>query len=76
MANATAPEDVNTPRKFSGPGIDSQQLVVADCGVTVATAFAVSWKPLTNSKPKAINNAIPRRTKAPIASVGVLLASM
>jgi hypothetical protein len=27
--------------------------------MTVATAFAVSWKPLTNSKPSAISSATP-----------------
>ena len=35
--------------------------------MTVATAFAVSWKPLTNSKPSAISSAIPSSTKAPMA---------
>ena len=29
--------------------------------MTVATAFAVSWKPLTNSKPSAISIATPSR---------------
>src|ERR1700733_15058007 len=29
--------------------------------MTVATAFAVSWKPLTNSKPSAMNNAMPSK---------------
>ena len=28
----------------------------------VATALAVSWKPLTNSKPSAISSAMPSRT--------------
>ncbi|ESY84694.1 hypothetical protein X739_20845 [Mesorhizobium sp. LNHC220B00] len=29
--------------------------------MTVATALAVSWKPLTNSKPSAISKAMPSR---------------
>jgi hypothetical protein len=31
--------------------------------MTVATAFAVSWKPLTNSNPSAISSATPSRKK-------------
>ncbi len=31
--------------------------------MTVATAFAVSWKPLTNSKQSAIRSATPRSRK-------------
>ncbi len=37
--------------------------------MTVATALAVSWKPLTNSKPSAITSASPRKANAPSASV-------
>jgi hypothetical protein len=32
---------------------------------TVATALAVSWKPLTNSKPSAITSATPSRMNGP-----------
>jgi hypothetical protein len=38
--------------------------------MTVATALAVSWKPLTNSKPSAISNATPSRMNGAMARVG------
>jgi len=38
--------------------------------MTVATAFAVSWKPLTNSNPSAISSARPSSMMAPVASTG------
>ena len=34
--------------------------------MTVATAFAVSWKPLTNSNPSAISRATPSSRKASV----------
>ncbi len=37
--------------------------------MTVATALAVSWKPLTNSKPRAMRRATPRRMKGKIEAV-------
>ena len=35
--------------------------------MTVATALAVSWKPFTNSKPRAMSRARPSRMKAVLA---------
>ena len=37
--------------------------------MTVATAFAVSWKPFTNSKPSAMKSATPRRMNGNIDDV-------
>jgi hypothetical protein len=40
----------------------------------VATAFAVSWNPLTNSKPSAISSATPSRMKGRMVVEGGMLA--
>jgi len=38
--------------------------------MTVATALAVSWKPLTNSNASAISSATPSSKNAPVANGG------
>src|ERR1700722_12343548 len=63
IPKATSPLDAMTPRKFQKP-----DHTTAICGskvwveITVATAFAVSWNPLTNSNPKATSKAMPSKT--------------
>ncbi|MNE77947.1 hypothetical protein D3C80_1743090 [compost metagenome] len=42
--------------------------------MTVATALAVSWKPLTNSKPRAISNARPSSRNGVTVVITVPLA--
>src|SRR5262249_4086898 len=63
MPNATAPVDVTTPAKFQNPDHTTATCGSRECVyITVATAFAVSWNPFTNSNPKATSSAKPSNT--------------
>src|SRR5208282_475115 len=60
IPKATSPLEVNTPRKFQNPDHTTATCGSSECvQMTVATAFAVSWKPFTNSNPKATSSAMP-----------------
>ncbi|MNE33814.1 hypothetical protein D3C80_1275050 [compost metagenome] len=75
MPKATAPLEKSTPRKLHSP----DHTTATGAGnewvyITVATALAVSWKPLTNSKPRAISNARPSSRKGVTVVITVPLA--
>src|ERR1700693_5572480 len=67
IPNATAPVESTTPGK-----VKKHDQTTATCGsrecveITVATALAVSWKPLTNSNPSAVSSATPSSRKGRI----------
>ncbi|MCY1463454.1 hypothetical protein D9M71_813530 [compost metagenome] len=75
MPKATAPLEKSTPRKLHSPdhttatGAGNEWVTI-----TVATALAVSWKPLTNSKPRAITSARPSRRNGVAVVMTVPLA--
>ncbi len=62
IPKATAPLDTSTPRKLKHPDHTTARLGGMEwVYMTVATALAVSWKPFTNSKARAMNRATPSR---------------
>src|SRR3954462_8483071 len=77
MPKPTAPDESSTPGKLKKP----DHITAASAGsewvlITVATALAVSWKPLTNSKPRAISKATPSRTYSKVGLGGATVRSL
>src|SRR3954471_13199889 len=66
---AATASDRNAPTKFSADAIvTAERGPIARVEIEVATAFAVSWKPLVKSNASAVPTTIQRTTSEPIAT--------